>query len=269
MKVLIIITKAGLCNRLQELLSYRMYGIQNSFDKIYFIWINTTHCNGNILDYINNNIDNVKIISKGNHNNDKFEQFILNNSLNKQCYGGEKLHLVYDEKNIYLHFHGGCGKHPLYKIIDPTIISFHHNILNEVNEYIKNNLGYDYVSFHLRQQDVSFYIDYDLLNNLIDKYNDRKIYIATDSINLQNKYKTISNIVVNENIHYSWDCNRSNIKDAIFDMLICSKSKIFCGTPNKNINNQSSYSNFIYGLRGVYEKSISEKLYNKHFVHIK
>ena len=58
----------------------------------------------------------------------------------------------------------------------------------------------------------------------------------------------------NRSINHSWSVNRSNLEDAVFDILICSKAKVFCGTPNRNEQSvQSSYSNFIYGLRGVYD----------------
>ena len=60
--ILIIITQAGLCNRLQEILSYREYGLSLNFDKIYFIWFNTSHCRGNINELIEN-IPNITFIT--------------------------------------------------------------------------------------------------------------------------------------------------------------------------------------------------------------
>lgn len=265
MKILLIITKAGLCNRLQEILSWCNYGLRNNYDKIYFIWYNTSHCNTeNICDIIDN-IPNVKIL-EANKKYTNFEKFIMEIVDNQSRYNCIKK-VKFLDKLIEIKMVGGGGKHPDFKIINPKLVNFNSTIVKEVNEYIDTYLSGDYLAIHLRIQDNCLFIDYEFIDNLIEKYKNKTIYIATDSVDFQNKYKNKDNILFNRSINKGWHANRSDIRNAVFDMLICSKAKIFCGTPNKSCNTQSSYSNFIYGLRGVYEEAISEKLYNVHFIH--
>ena len=45
------------------------------------------------------------------------------------------------------------------------------------------------------------------------------MYIATDSVDLQNKYKNKENVIYNSSINNSWSINRSNIKSATFELL--------------------------------------------------
>ena len=86
MKILIIITRAGLCNRLQEILSYREYGLSLKFDKIYFVWVDTSHCKGNVNKLVEHIPDITLLTYNGNKklNPNKFEDFLMSNINN--CY---------------------------------------------------------------------------------------------------------------------------------------------------------------------------------------
>ena len=267
MKILLIITKAGLCNRLQELLSWRDYGLSNKFEKIYFIWCNTSHCNSKCICDIIDNIPNIKILERHKKYTD-FENFIMDHIYDRNTYHRITRKINYFDTLIEMEMVGGSGKNPDFNIINPIEINFTSTIVKKVTEYINTYLEDDYIAIHLRKQDNNLLIDYELIDNLIEEYKHKKVYIATDSVDLQNKYKTHEHVMYNRSINHSWSVNRSNVEDAVFDILICSKATVFCGTPNRNERSvQSSYSNFIYGLRGVYEEAISPKYYNKHFIH--
>lgn len=273
MNILIIITKAGLCNRLQEILSYREYGLSLNFDKIYFIWFNTSHCTGNINELIED-IPNITFLTYDRSkklDTQILEDYIMSNILiwgNGSDRYYQKKNIIFNNQEINIEMRGGSGKDPKYQLINPEIIVFNKNLLEKANEIITNTLNNKYIAIHLRNQDNVLNIDYNFINNLLDKYcNEYNIYLATDDIKLQDVYiKKYKNLFFNSNILESWHTNRSNIKPAIIDLLICSKANIFCGTPNKNDNIQSSFSNFIYGLRGHYDIAILKEYYNKHYI---
>lgn len=251
--VLVIRTLAGLGNRLQELLSHRLYAIENNYDLIYFFWTNTTHCTYIDIDSLITHIPDVILIDSCNyHKKDKITiqiyNFIVKNKLNSSYDVHD--HRIYTIDNtISIKFAGGCGPNRLFLNINPNIIHFNDDLRKEVDNYIKKTLNNKYIAIHLRVQDNNLYIDHNFIQKLLDSYSEYNIYISTDDINTQNKYKNLyKNVFINNNITNGLHKNRTLIKDAIFDMLVCSKASVFCGTSNLGGCN-SSFSNIIYGFR--------------------
>ena len=266
-KILIIMTRAGLGNRLQEILSHRLYALENGYNNIYFYWSDTEHCSCKNIEHFIEKIQDVTIIHSGNYKNkDLFSQMVYNkitsnneirNKVNSSSVNYEKRIINNDENKIELTIVGGCGPNLNFLNCEPNIIQFSDYIEQKVSNFIKEFLSNKYIAIHLRLQDNNLYVDYDVINNFILEYPEYKVYLATDSTHKQNEYMNkYNNIVTNKNISVSFHKNRSNIEDAIFDMLICRNAFAFCGTSNDG-NCRSSFSNIIYGLRerGGYEKA--------------
>lgn len=270
MKVLVVITKAGLCNRLQEMLSYFEHSKEVQFDKTYFIWTITEHLHSDVKELFH--LPGVTILENSQNIKDNLDKFIFDNiPKNKSHYGGDKLTLTYNDSNIDITIHGGTGKHPKYDVIDPKKITFQETLVNEVQNFIDENLKSKFHAIHIRYKDgspIGFHIDHEMLKDFIQTHHDTPIYVSTDSKEMQEIYRPYSNVVMNSKLGNNFKTIRRDLYNSIFDLLLCSKSTIFIGTPNKNTRSiQSSYSNFIYGLRGVYKEAISREYLNKHFIH--
>jgi hypothetical protein len=264
MKILIIVTMAGLGNRFREMLSFREYALSKKFDKIYFIWHNTKHCSGDVYKYFI--IPDMKILNYDEKQVDEFDDFIISNvNSYSSSYSHETKKIKYEDNDILLEYVGGRGKHRNHWIIDPKIIVFDKEFTREVDLYINEHLGNDFYAIHLRSPENTIHIDHELIKDFIISNKDKNIYIASDYKTYHDMYRKYGNVIIRNNKtkhHYS----RSAVCDALFDILVCSKSIIFIGTPNR-VQANSSFSNFIYGVRGVYEKAVSLEYTNKHYIH--
>lgn len=244
-RLLIINTNAGLCNRLEEMLSFTRYGLDASFNKIYFFWENTSHCSGSIHDFIVQAPD-IEILD-ASHNNADGRYSGFNERLRQ--------HLIFNNKSSDFEEHkiikvGRRGKHKNYTAIEPSLISYNRVLLEHVNEFISNDLSNNYIAIHLRAKDNNLKINHEEFERFINEYSEYNVFIATDLTRLQGKYakKFPGRIVINQAVRER-GAKRSDLYNAFFDLLVCSKASFYMGTPN--YPGKSSYSNFIYSFRGL------------------
>ena len=200
----------GLCNRLRFIFSF----IKKLIDEkkleeteLYIIWRKNDSCNGFISKYIEP-IKNVNFINK---TEDKID--IISSGIVK---GYHKINYMKD--------------FPLY---------LKDNIYQEIRKFLKK-IGDKYISLHIRKTDL----EENLKKNkpkrtyeeeyikFIEENKGKKIFIATDNKDTQNKLKKLykNRLLVYEDIKCSNDLRQTNIEHSIIDLFLCILSYSFKGT---------------------------------------
>jgi hypothetical protein len=140
-----------------------------------------------------------------------------------------------DEKPNEYDFYGFNGKvkNPyLYKIFQPKP-----EIKLKINYYL-NKLGKYFNSCHIRRTDhieiqnsTKTLINDTVYINFIAR-SKTKVYLATDNIDTQRKFKDIfgDKIVINEEIIDTENLRKSTLENAYIDLVICSLGQIFQGS---------------------------------------
>lgn len=202
----------GLCNRLVVIFSHLKKARKNNENLIVY-WLVNQECNGHFLDVFEEIPD---VTFTNNSNNCDFIGW-------KPCVGFEpSKFFVYQE----------------LKVID--------KIKNQINNLV-SFMNDDYVAIHVRRTDKVG------VNNLtsdlkfvefIERF-DKKVFLATDNLRTQEKFKNIfgDRIVVSSEIFLSNQLRQTSLEIAVIDLFTCIKSKSFLGT------NSSCFSNFINQFR--------------------
>ena len=219
MDIININTFAGLSNRLSVLLSYIQYAKENN--KIArIIWKPDRDCNGFFLDYFEK-IDGSLIQS---HNNEKYR---INFNSCVSC-KNIKNKVPYDLLKLKPHM-----KLKLKNILD--------------------KIGKDFIGVHIRRTDHIYLLNSrkkhhttdEHFMNFIDKYPEKKLYIATDNLDTQlifhEKYK--DRIPYIKFIEKNRNKRQTSLEDAVLDMYILANAYQFMGTY------YSSFSNTVIKLR--------------------
>lgn len=226
-KEIIIEPRNGLCNRLRFLFSF-IYKLkmEKRFDntKLVVFWPIDSECNFFYLDCIINSYKNIRFIQKKEN---------LSGRINISSGG-----IVLNKGINYL------------KLVNfsPKL-----NILNIIHSIINKNLGNKYIAAHIRRTDHiglakknnNFTPDDDFIN-FFNKYKDYNIYIATDCLDTQIKFKNIfkNRIKYMKMINNNIKEKRKTDKTAtLIDMFICAFSNIFKGS------GYSSYTDMILNIR--------------------
>ena len=231
MKEIIIQPNGGLCNRLRFICSFIKDLIDNNEYKntnIYVVWITNEACNGQLIKYIKP-IKNVTFIKKNPLLNiDISSSSIVKNQINK---------------NFLIDL-------PFY---------LNHEIVKKIKKmlYILEN---NYISIHIRKTDLEYYmiknrnkrILYDDFIKFIKENKGKKVYLATDNIETQNKFKQMfkRRLYVYKDIEETNNLRQTNLEHAIIDLFICGFSTNFVGT------DRSSFSCFINQIRQLYNKNL-------------
>jgi hypothetical protein len=132
-----------------------------------------------------------------------------------------------------------CVPHPDYKPNDKYIyedLKLNDTILDEIKTLYSDK----YNSIHIRTTDLFETYDNNLFCDFIEKSN-LKVFISTDSSEIQKKYKNIFNskIFFYEDIEDLGKLRQTSIRHSVIDLFTCINSVEFLGT------NQSSFSDFI------------------------
>jgi len=217
-----VIALAGLCNKLQVLLSY-LYKANKEGKKLKLYWNKTEDCPDE-FDNLFESIPNVDIQYI------QVKDWEPNNYSDYQNWDKENEDYIKD--NYYL----------LLKPIP--------SIQNEINS-IKEQLGEEYIACHIRRTDAltsSGYKD-NIKNdeeyiNFINQYpKDLKIYIATDCRNTQKKFIDIyGDRMVYKKIEDNNNLRQTSLQDAVKDIYVCVGAKYF-------IRSIGSFSDTIIYLR--------------------
>ena len=205
----------GLCNRLRVIFSYYEYA-KSINSELNVIWIPTSDCPGNFLDYFESN----------QHIN------FINNITPSIYYQGCSTHPNFKPNYEYLKL-----KLYLEKIVIDKL-----DILNK-----------NYISVHIRRTDHiqlakynNRYTDDEEFINFLDKSdNNKNIYIAADNEITYNKFKKKYQNRIKIDYHKTNNnsLRKTSLQDAIIDIYICVYSDDFMGS------GWSSFSGLIKSLR--------------------
>lgn len=223
---IIIKPNFGLCNRLRFMFSYiQKLKDLNKFDttKLVVCWPKDKECPYFYLDSLVK-IPNVTFVKTNN---------ISNKKINFSSGG---------------YVHGYKGKN----IINNILFSPRFSILNEIKDIIKK-LRNNYISVHIRRTDHvglakknNQYTDDNNFINFLRINKNYNIFLATDSLDTQKKFKKLFN---NRIKYIKWINNKSSekrktaFKDTIIDLFVCAFAKKFMPS------GYSSYSEFIKLIR--------------------
>ena len=202
-----VIALAGLCNKLQVLLSY-LYKANKEGKKLKLYWNKTEDCPDE-FDNLFESIPNVDI------------QYIQVKDWEPNNYSDYQ---NWDKENeLYI-------KDGYYSLLKPIP-----SIQNEI-DIIKQKLGKEYIACHIRRTDAltsSGYKD-NIKNdeeyiNFIDKYpKDLKIYIATDCRDTQKKFIDIyGDRMIYKKIEDNNKLRQTSLQDAVKDIYVCVGAKYF------------------------------------------
>lgn len=212
----IIIPKEGLCNRLRVILSYLV------------------------------NHPNLEIFWEkdepicGQHFLDIFQPI-------------ENLKFIYSKPSSYI-YKGYSHCLPLesfkhnYLLLKPKL-----EIILKLKEYL-GQLGSDYDACHIRRTDhAKIAISHKCFTNDLTFFNfirnspKTKVYVATDNPFTQKSLKIIfgSKVIFNNGIKNIKNLRKSNLEDALIDLIICSNSSNFIGS------GYSSFSSTIETLKKI------------------
>lgn len=253
-KILIIVTNAGLCNRLDEMLCYREYGLKNNYKYIYFHWTVNNHCECNIFDLIEH-VKDVQIYP--NQQNTEFDHALMCNAINHNkrrppCKSGTFMFKGCDYEWTTI----GCtgGRIPKYSEIDTSPLILKSNVVDIYTKKIQDLFKHEpYIAVHVRS-DLNFILPLESYFEFIDRYPTHLIYVATDDVAYQEKFVEkygAHRIFFNKEMtnHKTYNRNKSNINNILTiyqDIFICSKALDFFG------NIHSSFARFIVSLRRVH-----------------
>ena len=201
-----VVANAGLCNKLNVLLSY-LYKANKEGKKLKIIWTVYDQC----PDKFNNlfkDIDNVII-----------EYY--NDELMKESISDYNTTRKYNDDFISSNY---------FRLLRPIPI-----IQNEINN-IKNLLNNTYIACHIRRTDSlnhSWYKNYiihdDKFIKFINSYpSNLKIYIATDCKDTQQKFINIyGDRMVYKKIEDNNNLRQTSLQDAVKDIYVCADATYF------------------------------------------
>ena len=224
-----VFAKNGLNNKLRVVLSY-LYKANKEKKKLRVYWIPDNECD-EIFDNLFEPIKNVEFIYKYDNNNKIFDY-----------------NTCYSYNNDYI-------KDNYYKLLKPLL-----SIKKLINVYLLK-LKNKFIACHIRRTDLDArfnspsYTWYkhktdDEYINFINKYdNTYKIFLATDNIETQDKFKQLygDRLICNP-ISSNNKLRQTSIQDAVVDMYVCSYANDFLGTIG------SSFSSTINYLRKINTK---------------
>ena len=223
---------SGLCNRLRLITCYKHFSDIKNKDMEMF-WVKSVQCNALFKDLFDP-IPNIKFTYLK--------------------YGkGQKRSLrpknTATKLNLFPHSQEIKNKnHLIFKPLD--------GIMEKIEE-TKKRINGEYIACHIRRTDIiTIQEKYnkdpptdEMFMDFIEKYPDKKIYLATDERDTQKKFAE----VFGDRIYYSCIVNgngskrnprrTTSIQDAVKDMFLCIGAKDFIGTPC------SSFSSFIKNYR--------------------
>lgn len=220
-----ILPKAGLCNRLRFLFSFKYKMIQENINKkLVVIWPVNIQCNGFLWDVIKP-LDNCWALKNNNRN------FKISAS--------------------------SCGPISLYKncnYLKNIEFKPRDRIYDRIIQLI-NLMSNKYIALHIRRTDLTGHLKYKKMQHLetkdqsfidfIKKNKQYKVYIATDNKETQIKFKKLfpKRVIFNKEIIKINGHRRTSLEDAIIDIFMCALSNKFQGTF------YSSFSEFIQLMR--------------------
>lgn len=207
----------GLCNRLRFIFSFIKKLIdEDELEKteLYIIWNTNNACNGYLENYIKP-IKNVYFINKSKHKINIRSSGIV-----------DGYHRINFMKNF-----------PLYLKDD---------IYQKIRKYLKK-IGDKYVSLHIRKTDLEEillrnenkkYTNDDEYIKFINENKGKKIFLATDNRNTQNKLKKLykNRLFVYEDINKSNNLRQTNLEHSIIDLFLCILSYSFQGTRSSSFS---------------------------------
>jgi hypothetical protein len=224
---------SGLCNRLRLIAEYRHLSDTKNKNMEMF-WVKSVQCNALFKDLFNP-IPNIKFTYLKYNKKGRQRSLRPENTATKL--------------NLFPHSHKIKNKnHLIFKPVD--------DIMEEI-ESEQKGIGEDYISCHIRRTDIitiqkkynkeppsdEMFIDF------IERYPDKKIYLATDERDTQKKFIDIfgdriyHSCIVGGNGHKRQPYRTTSIKDAVKDIFLCIGAIDFMGTVC------SSFSGFIENYR--------------------
>jgi hypothetical protein len=217
-----VIALAGLCNKLQVLLSY-LYKANKEGKKLKLYWNKTEDCPDE-FDNLFESIPNVDI------------QYIQVKDWEPNNYSDYQ---NWDKENeLYI-------KDGYYSLLKPIP-----SIQNEI-DIIKQKLGKEYIACHIRRTDALTHRVYSKHTkddneyiSFINQYpKDLKIYIATDCRDTQKKFIDIyGDRIIYKKIEDNDNLRQTSLQDAVKDIYVCVGAKYF-------IRSIGSFSDTIMHLR--------------------
>lgn len=242
-KIHYILLRHGFSNRLRTIAGYAYIADKLNVNIIFHWEIGSPECNGRWDDiFLAYESKNIKIIDT--HKNldinytfigqNTISAIILNNApfLIPTTINTESLYDSQFIKDIELEYYSKF-------IFNPVI-------LDNVNTFFeKNGNDYnDYVAIHIRRTDHielakknNSYTTFDEFDKFIEDNKEKKIFIATDNLDVQNKYG--DKCIYYKKINKSNNLRQTDLSDAVVDILIASKCSKFKGS------GYSSYSGLI------------------------
>ena len=227
--ILVIRPRGGLSNRLRFLFSYiQILNNKNILHniKLIVLWKYHIECPFYFTDCLKKPIPNLEFI--------KYDKD-LKHKINDSSYN------YANEYNIS------------QNLLNNIVFSPKLNILLEIKNII-NILENNYIAVHIRRtdhskmaQNIGNYTDDNQFINFLNKHKNYNIFLATDCINIQKKFKKLYNkrikyikFIKSENMN---GIRTTLFKDAIIDMFTCALSQKFKGS------GFSSYSELIFQIR--------------------
>ena len=220
-----ILPKAGFCNRLRFLFSFKYKMKQENINKkLVVIWPVNTQCNGFLWNVIKP-LDNCWTLRENKNN------FTINAS--------------------------SCGPIPLYKnsnYLKDIPFKPKDRIYKRLIKLI-DSMSNKYIALHIRRTDLTGHLKYKKMQHLetndksfidfIKKNKQYKVYIATDNRETQIKFKKLfpKRVIFNKEIIKMNGHRRTSLEDAVTDIFMCALSNKFKGTF------YSSFSEFIELMR--------------------
>ena len=236
MKTIVIKPEGGLCNRFRFIFSFiRRLIDKNKLNKrkLIILWTLTDYCPGYIDCYFQK-IKNVEFKRKYEIKPDISSYKIITNYSN----------INYLEKI------------PLF---------LNNDIFLKIKKIIMKKLKNNYISIHIRRTDLQKILEnknnrknkiisdkeyIKFINKIIKKNIKKKIYLATDNLETQEKFQKLykDRLIVYENISDTNNIRKTNIEHSLIDLFICGCSKKFKGSY------YSSYSDFIDLIQNLCKK---------------
>jgi hypothetical protein len=202
----VVYPKGGLCNKLRVLLSYNDYALKIK-KKLLVLWNKSDMCNGYFLDYFYP-IKNINFIYV---NNDTVKNYKID--------------------------YEGCMWHDDHKLSKKMYKKL--RILPYIEEKMKKIIyNNKFNAIHVRRTDhtevAKKHNSYTSDEEFIDfiKKSEDKVYVATDNNKTQNKFINMfpDKIISSKQLNNSDNLRKTTLEDAIIDLFICSRSKLFMGS---------------------------------------